>query len=63
MRAKSFVLALTACAMVFASHPIAQNPDGTRVRATPAGPVEPPHMRTAEVGWRNRRTRRSMARA
>lgn len=30
----------------------AQNPDGTRVRAPGAGPAEPPHTRTAEVGWR-----------
>jgi len=28
-----------------------QNPDGTRVRATAAGPAEPPHQRSAEVGW------------
>src|SRR5262245_61731742 len=30
----------------------AQNPDGTRVRTAPAGPTEPPHTRSAEVGWR-----------
>ena len=30
----------------------AQNADGTRARAAAAGPVEPPHTRSAEVGWR-----------
>ena len=30
----------------------AQNPDGTRARTAPAGPTEPPHTRSAEVGWR-----------
>jgi len=31
---------------------LAQNPDGTRVRPASAGPAEPPHTRTSEVGWR-----------
>jgi hypothetical protein len=30
----------------------AQNADGTRVRAAATGPVEPPHHRAAEIGWR-----------
>jgi hypothetical protein len=34
------------------SGPAAQNPDGTRIRAAGAGPVEPPHHRSAEIGWR-----------
>src|SRR5579864_1863478 len=30
----------------------AQNPDGTRARTAAAGPVEPPHVRSGEIGWR-----------
>jgi peptidase M28-like protein len=29
-----------------------QNADGTRVRSAAAGPVEPPHQRTADLAWR-----------
>jgi len=43
-----------AAAVVVAIGPMlsAQNPDGTRARATPSGPSEPPHTRSAEIGWR-----------
>jgi len=44
------VTAIVAAAL--AGSPAAQNPDGTRIRSAPAGPVEPPHRRAAEVGWR-----------
>src|SRR5262245_23291581 len=49
---RSLALATAVCAAMLGGTPAAQNPDGTRVRATPAGPVEPPHHRSAEVGWR-----------
>jgi peptidase M28-like protein len=51
-RRRSFTMTLAACAMALAGAPAAQNPDGTRVRSAAAGPVEPPHHRAAEVGWR-----------
>ena len=39
-------------ALLLAGSLMAQNPDGSRLRAATAGPAEPPHMRTSEVGWR-----------
>jgi hypothetical protein len=49
---RSFALGLAVCAIALGGRPAAQNPDGTRVRSAAAGPVEPPHHRSAEVGWR-----------
>jgi peptidase M28-like protein len=46
------VLAAIAVAIGLGGAPAAQNPDGTRVRPAAAGPAEPPHQRTAEIGWR-----------
>jgi len=51
-RSRSFLMTMTVAAMALAGTPAAQNPDGTRIRSAPAGPVEPPHHRAAEVGWR-----------
>jgi len=45
-------LGIVASILVTGGAPSAQNPDGTRVRSAGAGPVEPPHHRSAEVGWR-----------
>lgn len=52
MSIRTFTVAVGACAIAFAVMLTAQNPDGTRVRPAAAGPVEPPHARGAEVGWR-----------
>jgi len=52
VRMKTFALSFAMGAMLFVDAPAALNPDGTRVRAAGAGPTEPPHQRTAEVGWR-----------
>jgi len=49
---RSLVLAVAACAVALGGTPSAQNPDGTRVRSGASGPLEPPHRRDAEVGWR-----------
>jgi hypothetical protein len=38
--------------LVLAEGLTAQNPDGTRVRSAAQGPPEPPHRRSAEIGWR-----------
>ncbi|HJZ70442.1 MAG TPA: M28 family peptidase [Vicinamibacterales bacterium] len=43
----SAAVASTLCVAALA----AQNPDGTRVRSAAAGPAEPPHQRSAELGW------------
>ena len=51
MRRQRFALAAAACSVALAAVSSAQNPDGTRVRSTPAGPIEPPHRRAAEIGW------------
>jgi hypothetical protein len=40
------------CVIILAGSIAAQNPDGSRLRAAPAGPTEPLHMRSSEVGWR-----------
>jgi peptidase M28-like protein len=44
--------AVAVVATLFVRASSGQNPDGTRARAAAAGPVEPPHTRAAEVGWR-----------
>jgi Peptidase family M28 len=51
MRPRTFALMLTAASLLATGDLVAQNPDGTRVRAA-GGPTEPPHHRSAEVGWR-----------
>jgi hypothetical protein len=51
VRGRELALALTLGSIVLAGAPAAQNPDGTRVRTAPAGPVEPPHRRPSEIGW------------
>src|SRR5262249_22860486 len=43
--------ALIAVAIALVSPASGQNPDGTRVRSAAAGPAEPPHQRSAELGW------------
>src|SRR5215468_7360341 len=52
VRTRSLTLGLAVWLVVLGSAVVAQNADGTRVRATPSGPVEPPHVRGSEVGWR-----------
>src|SRR6185295_18043890 len=52
VRPTIFASTLAACAVTMAAVLAAQNPDGTRASSTPSGPVEPPHKRAAEVGWR-----------
>src|SRR5262249_15494227 len=51
MYSRDFALMLALGAIVLTGGVPAQNPDGTRVRAAGAGPAEPPHTRSAEVGW------------
>src|SRR5262245_22896695 len=51
-RRRSFALAVIACTIGLAGSPAGQNPDGTRVRPASAGPAEPLHHRSAELGWR-----------
>jgi hypothetical protein len=51
-RRRSFALALAVCTIGLSGASAGQNADGTRVRSAPAGPAEPPHHRTAELGWR-----------
>jgi hypothetical protein len=52
VRTRTLASAVALGFVVFVSAPSAQNPDGTRVRTQAAGPSEPPHTRSAEVGWR-----------
>jgi hypothetical protein len=49
---RTIALVLAIASLLLVEVPAAQNPDGTRVRPAAAGPVEPPHLRSAEVGWR-----------
>ncbi len=50
---KPLKLTISACCLVLGSAAlVAQNADGTRVRAAGAGPAEPTRHRAAEVGWR-----------
>ncbi|HEV3059836.1 MAG TPA: M28 family peptidase [Vicinamibacterales bacterium] len=51
MRLKTLALSTAAMAMLGGALS-AQNPDGTRARTAAAGPAEPPHVRSAEIGWR-----------
>jgi len=51
VRGTELALAMALGSIVLAGAPAAQNPDGTRVRTAPAGPVEPPRRRPSEVGW------------
>ncbi|HXI31988.1 MAG TPA: M28 family peptidase [Vicinamibacterales bacterium] len=44
--------ALAAMSILIVATTSGQNPDGTRARSAAAGPAEPPHQRSAEVGWR-----------
>jgi hypothetical protein len=44
--------ALAFVSLLIVSASSAQNPDGTRARSAAAGPAEPPHQRSAELGWR-----------
>ncbi|HMF96675.1 MAG TPA: M28 family peptidase [Vicinamibacterales bacterium] len=43
--------ALIAVSLAVGSAASGQNPDGTRARAAAAGPAEPPHQRSTELGW------------
>jgi Peptidase family M28 len=43
---------LAVVSSVILSSSSGQNPDGTRARPAAAGPSEPPHQRSAEMGWR-----------
>jgi hypothetical protein len=43
---------LAAVSMLTVPSSAGQNPDGTRVRPSAAGPAEPPHLRNGDLGWR-----------
>jgi hypothetical protein len=52
MPTRLFVLACVIGSLLLVDVRAGQNPDGTRARAAAAGPSEPPHTRSAEIGWR-----------